>query len=285
MNIALKFLASLIFVFVVATQPGNAFAASPENLVRVQYGDTLISIAARHGTTVDALVRANQLPSANFVYAGQWLVIPRSANSAVSTPTRPERGSYVVQSGDTLYSIAVRNGTSVETLMRTNQLESSLVYAGQRLVIPSIVQATTAQPTRSAVPLAKTAANPPTSGKWIDVDISEQKVTAYEGTTPLKTVIVSTGLPKTPTVIGRYAIYVKLTSQTMTGGSKFSGDYYYLPNVPWVMYFYQGYAIHGTYWHNNFGRPMSRGCVNLTITDAKWFFDWAEVGTPVITHN
>lgn len=50
------------------------------------------------------------------------------------------------------------------------------------------------------------------------------------------------------------------------------------------MYFYQGYAIHGTYWHHNFGQPMSHGCVNLTIEDAKWFYDWAEVGTTVITH-
>ncbi|MBI5300631.1 MAG: LysM peptidoglycan-binding domain-containing protein [Chloroflexi bacterium] len=285
MHTALKFLAGLIFVAAVVLQPDNALAASPDNVMHVQYGDTLLSIAAHYGTTVDALMRANKLPSANFVYAGQWLVIPRSADSAASPPTRSERGSYVVQSGDTLYSIAVRSGTSVEMLMRTNQLESSLVYAGQRLVIPGIAQPTTAQPTRSPAPLARSASNPPTHGKWIDVDISKQTVTAYEGTTPLKTVIVSTGLPKTPTVVGRFAIYVKLTSQTMTGGSKFSGDYYYLPNVPWVMYFYQGYAIHGTYWHNNFGRPMSRGCVNLTIADAKWFFDWAPVGTPVITHN
>lgn len=285
MNTALKFLASLIFVAAVAMQPSNALAANPDNVVRVQYGDTLVSIAARFGTTIDALVRANKLPSVNFLYAGQWLVIPRPTNSDASTPARSERNSYIVQAGDTLYSIAIRNGMSVEMLMRTNQLESSLVYTGQRLVIPIIAQTTTAQPPRSPVTPAKPASNPPTSGKWIDVNISKQTVTAYEGTAPLKTVIVSTGLPKTPTVVGRFAIYVKLTSQTMTGGSKFSGDYYYLPNVPWVMYFYQGYAIHGTYWHNNFGRPMSRGCVNLTIADAKWFFDWTPVGTPVITHN
>lgn len=70
----------------------------------------------------------------------------------------------------------------------------------------------------------------------------------------------------------------------MRGGNRFSGNYYYLPGVPSVMYFYQGYAIHGTYWHHNFGQPMSHGCVNLTIEDAKWFYDWAEVGTTVITH-
>jgi lipoprotein-anchoring transpeptidase ErfK/SrfK len=91
----------------------------------------------------------------------------------------------------------------------------------------------------------------------------------------LRTVIVSTGLWGTPTVQGDYRIYWKLTSQTM------SGPGYYLPGVPWVMYFYQGYAIHGTYWHNNFGQPMSHGCVNLPTDQAEWFFRWAEVGTPV----
>ena len=68
----------------------------------------------------------------------------------------------------------------------------------------------------------------------------------------------------------------------MSGG--YASEYYYLPGVPWVMYFFQGYAIHGTYWHHNFGKPMSHGCVNLTIEDAKWFYNWAEIGTTVVTH-
>jgi lipoprotein-anchoring transpeptidase ErfK/SrfK len=59
------------------------------------------------------------------------------------------------------------------------------------------------------------------------------------------------------------------------------GPDYYLPQVPWTMYFYQGYGIHGTYWHNNFGRRMSHGCVNLPIDQAEWFFNFASVGTPV----
>jgi lipoprotein-anchoring transpeptidase ErfK/SrfK len=85
-----------------------------------------------------------------------------------------------------------------------------------------------------------------------------------------------------PTSIGRYAVYIKYASQTMSGG--YGANAYYLPGVPWVMYFTGSYAIHGTYWHNSFGKPMSHGCVNLTIADAKWFYDWAEIGTPVVTH-
>ena len=59
---------------------------------------------------------------------------------------------------------------------------------------------------------------------------------------------------------------------------------YYLPNVPYVQYFYRDYAIHGTYWHNNFGTPMSHGCVNLTIPDSQWIFNWASNGTVVNVH-
>ena len=115
-------------------------------------------------------------------------------------------------------------------------------------------------------------------GRWIDVDLSEQRVTAYEGATPVRTFIVSTGTADHPTVTGQFRIYVKLVATDM------SGPGYYLPDVPWTMYFYRGYALHGTYWHNNFGTPMSRGCVNLRIEDAKWLFDFASVGTLVNVH-
>jgi lipoprotein-anchoring transpeptidase ErfK/SrfK len=116
---------------------------------------------------------------------------------------------------------------------------------------------------------------PTTTEKWIDVDLSEQRVVAYEGAKPVRAFIVSTGLPQWPTVTGTFRIRIKTESQTMSGGSKEHGDYYYLPNVQWVQYFYEDYAFHGTYWHNNFGRPMSHGCINMTNEDAKWLFDWA----------
>jgi lipoprotein-anchoring transpeptidase ErfK/SrfK len=114
--------------------------------------------------------------------------------------------------------------------------------------------------------------------RWIDVDLSHQQLVAYEGDTPVYWVTVSTGLPGTPTVTGQYRIYVKYPAQTM------SGPGYYLPDVPYVMYFYLGYGIHGTYWHNNFGQPMSHGCVNTPTPDAQWLYDWAEVGTLVNVH-
>lgn len=125
--------------------------------------------------------------------------------------------------------------------------------------------------------------NPPRAfifSKWIKVDLSEQATTAYQGKIPLKTVLVSTGLPRYPTPVGEFKVYLKVRSQTMTGGV--GADRYVLPGVPWIMYFSGGNALHGTYWHKDFGRPKSHGCVNMTIADAKWFYEWAEVGTPVI---
>jgi lipoprotein-anchoring transpeptidase ErfK/SrfK len=114
--------------------------------------------------------------------------------------------------------------------------------------------------------------------RWIDVNLSQQRLYAYEGDTVVASFLVSTGVRQTPTVTGQYHIYTKLLSTTM------SGEGYYLPNVPYTMYFYKGYGIHGTYWHNNFGHPMSHGCVNMYTPDAKWMFNWASVGTLVNVH-
>jgi lipoprotein-anchoring transpeptidase ErfK/SrfK len=115
---------------------------------------------------------------------------------------------------------------------------------------------------------------PTPTEKWIDVDLSEQRVVAYEGGQAVRAFIVSTGLPATPTVQGQFRIRMKVRSQTMAGGSAQYG-YYNLPNVEWVQYFYADYAFHGTYWHNNFGQPMSHGCVNMSNDDARWLFEWA----------
>ncbi len=115
---------------------------------------------------------------------------------------------------------------------------------------------------------------PKTTGKWIRVDLSEQIVVAYEGKKLIRAFRVSSGLPNTPTVTGTFHIRTKVLSQTMVGGE--GNMYYNLPGVKWVQYFYQDYSFHGTYWHNNFGHPMSHGCLNMTNADAKWLFDWAD---------
>jgi lipoprotein-anchoring transpeptidase ErfK/SrfK len=134
-------------------------------------------------------------------------------------------------------------------------------------------------PTNTPRPLpTNTPFVPDFSGRWIDVNLSQQMVYAYEGDTIVASFLVSTGVPAYPTVTGRYHIYIKLVSTLMEGPG------YYLPNVPYTMYFYKGYGLHGTYWHSNFGHPMSHGCVNMYTPDSKWLFYWASVGTLVNIH-
>jgi lipoprotein-anchoring transpeptidase ErfK/SrfK len=105
--------------------------------------------------------------------------------------------------------------------------------------------------------------------KWIEVNVTTQRVIAWEGDKPVMSFVASTGLPNTPTVLGTFNIYWKLKSTLMVGPN------YYLPEVPYTMYFYGGYSLHGTYWHDNFGQPMSHGCVNLKTEEAKQLFEWA----------
>ena len=117
-----------------------------------------------------------------------------------------------------------------------------------------------------------------TGEHWIDVNLSQQMAYAYAGDTVVNSFLVSTGTWLTPTVTGKFRIWIKLRYSDM------SGPDYYLPNVPYVMYFYKDYGLHGTYWHNNFGHPMSHGCVNFRTDDAGWLYDWSEVGTVVSVH-
>ena len=127
-----------------------------------------------------------------------------------------------------------------------------------------------------------------TEEKRIEVDLTNQKTYAYEGDRKIYEFTVSTGKwGRTPT--GEFRIWTKVRSQKMSGGDKSLGTYYYLPNVPYVMFFYnadiakmRGFSFHGTYWHDNFGRPMSHGCINMRTSDAQTLYEWA---TPVVTNQ
>ena len=120
--------------------------------------------------------------------------------------------------------------------------------------------------------------------KWIEIDLSEQRLNMKEGDKTVGSFLVSTG-KWAPTPQGEWRIWTKLRYTRMTGGSKALGTYYNLPNVPYVMYYYQGYGIHGAYWHNNFGHPMSHGCVNMKPEEAGIVFNWADIGTKVVVHS
>lgn len=115
--------------------------------------------------------------------------------------------------------------------------------------------------------------------KWIEVSLDQQKVRAWEGNKIVMEFPISSGLWY-PTPKGDYSIWYKTRYQRMKGGSKDLGTFYDLPNVPYNMFFYKGFALHGAYWHNNFGHPMSHGCVNEPIANAAQIFDWAGPNLP-----
>jgi LysM repeat protein len=248
----------------------------------VQAGENLYRIGLRYGLTVDQLLAANGLSNPDQVYAGQMLTIsggngsaaPPASAAPASAPAAASNNSttHTVQAGETLFRIALRYNVSLSTLTTANQLGSAdVIYAGQRLVIPG---ASTATGGGSAAPAAAPAAGS-AQGKQIVVDLSEQSVYVYQDGVLLRQFLVSTGLPATPTVQGNFTIQRKYLSTRMTGPD------YDLPGVPYPMYFYQGYALHGTYWHSNFGHPMSHGCVNMRTADAEWLYQFAPVGTAV----
>jgi LysM repeat protein len=270
-------------------------AAEPTHHV-VQPGETLASIANRYGLTVSQIAQINNIANPNRILRGQTLTVftaPQTTAAdtapaaevdlAARVDEEPQAAAvttltqYTVQSGEHLAEIAQRFGVTWPAIVQANNItDPNRIVAGQTIVIPD---ARTVADLGIITPV-QIVANAPaatvTVGKQIIVNLRDQRIYAYEDGRLVRSVLASTGLPATPTVRGSFKVQRKYTSQLM------SGPGYYLPNVQWIMYFYAGYAIHGTYWHNNFGQPMSHGCVNLPNDEALWFYEWAPVGTPVL---
>jgi len=120
--------------------------------------------------------------------------------------------------------------------------------------------------------------------RWIEIDLSDQRLYLKEGNNTAGNFLISSG-KWAPTPTGQWRIWTKLRYTRMKGGSKALGTFYDLPNVPYTMYYNQGYGIHGAYWHNNFGQPMSHGCINMKPEEAGIAFNWASVGTRVVVHQ
>ncbi|MBD2293174.1 L,D-transpeptidase [Anabaena sphaerica FACHB-251] len=113
----------------------------------------------------------------------------------------------------------------------------------------------------------------------IEIDLSEQRLRAWDGKNLVYSFRISTGKRSTPTPVGRFAINSKYRTHRMRGTG------YDIPDVPYAMYFYEGYAIHGAYWHNRFGTPISHGCVNLPVKQARKLYNWAGTGTVVVVRR
>ncbi|MBI2066103.1 L,D-transpeptidase [Candidatus Woesebacteria bacterium] len=183
--------------------------------------------------------------------------------------------------------VGAANACGVSDLSEIYDPEAKVaVFEGKEIFIPSL----------AADKDEKTVLGTSDAERWIEIDLSEQKIRAWEGNSLYLESLVSTGLPWWPTPKGEFRIWIKLRSTKMEGGT--GKYYYYLPNVPYVMYFengsvpgWRGYGLHGTYWHNAFGTQRSHGCVNLPTPIAQQLFSWVSskgeggVGTRIVIHD
>jgi lipoprotein-anchoring transpeptidase ErfK/SrfK len=209
-----------------------------------------------------------------FIPAQLTFALPesRSGGRAVAELVKP-----------TLTPTPTNTPTSTPTPTPTPTPTSTPTPTATPTATPTPRPTNTLQPTKeSSGPNAPDQAAPldrPADERWVDVNLTTQSAYAYQGTELVRSFVVSTGISLYPTVTGQYHVYVKYRYAPM------SGPGYYLPNVPYVMYFYEGYGLHGTYWHNNFGHPMSHGCINFRTDDAGWLFNnWVSIGTLVNIH-
>ncbi|MGA2490953.1 MAG: L,D-transpeptidase family protein [Anaerolineales bacterium] len=213
-----------------------------------------------------------------------FLHAPRSISAIPGILADVIKPIYTPSPTDTFTPTATITATLTFTPTSTPSDTPTLTPTDTPTATETFTPTDTPKPTDTEIPGKTSTPGPipePIGGsgvRWIDVSLSKQTLYAYEGNTIVASFLVSTGVRQFPTVTGQYHIYIKLLSTLM------HGDGYYLPNVPYTMYFYKSYGIHGTYWHHNFGHPMSHGCVNMYTPDAKWLYNWASVGTLVNIH-
>ena len=238
----------------------------------VRRGDTLASIAARHGTTVNALVKANGLANPNRIYPGQRLIISGGSANSGSAPATGTAGTYTVRAGDTLASIAYRHGTTVWAIANANGLTNpNYISPGQKLRIPAGGSAPAPAPASGG-------------GKRIVVDLSDQRMYVYQNGQLLWNWVVSTGRPGQATAVGHYKVLNKIPN---------AYAYTWSLQMPyWLGIYWAGSLQNGIHalpiqangqrlWEGYLGQRVSYGCIILSTQNAAKLYNWAPVGTPV----
>lgn len=122
-----------------------------------------------------------------------------------------------------------------------------------------------------------------TNGRWIDINLAEQTLAVYDENKLVFATVIASGLEPFWTRPGLFPIYLKKEVETMRNSDP--SDFYYLDNVPWTMYFDKARALHGAYWRTRFGYPQSHGCINLSVGDAHWLYNWAHEGDWVYVYD
>lgn len=295
----------LVMLFLLLSMPMMVYGQTDDGRVvhTVQRGETLQRIALSYDVPIQQIIDLNRITNPNRILVGQRLeIIPAQAmpepenqpeaqndetviadvveetvladdKPAEATVETPQTITYVVQRGDSLGAIAQRYGIDWRTIARLNNIHNvNTILPGQRLEIPTNNQSDInifAEDYYIPEPTI-------TEGRQIIVSLSASRVYAFEDGELVRSVLVSLGKANTPTIPGDFEIYYRVRVQTMTGPG------YSTPNVEWVLYYHQGYALHGAWWHENWGNPMSAGCVNMPNEDARWFWEnFGDIGTPV----
>jgi LysM repeat protein len=278
----------------------------------VAAGETLSHIARRYGTDVSTLLALNDLSNANLVYVGQQLVVSGGGGGwqpqwedeeperytadyqrqGVGWEAQSSGGPYQragvgwdpQESRRSPYRDPWREEPAEETSYEPDeewerQSERRSPYLDEWEDVHS--QQNSYPVGRSWEPQpsvqSRREAEPLSGEKWIDIDLSDQVLTAYQGDTVVEMFTISSGSARYPTVTGSFRTYARTELQDMSGGSQAAGDYYFQPDVPWVQYFFEDYAIHGAYWHNSFGTPIGHGCINMRVEESRWLYEWTGV--------
>ena len=209
--------------------------------------------------------------SAETNVASEPMVQNVNAQGTVLSTAREGADGYVANNGQALADAIVQTMGFTEPFVGVIEYVVEPRATEQRLIAPG------------AENLAYQAAP---GEKWIDINLSAHTVTAYEGATPVLSSPMVSGAPATPTVTGEYSVWAKVPTQTMRGNNA-DGTKYETENVPWILYFHGGYATHGAYWRSSFGYDAgsagSHGCVNMPVSSARDLYNWANVGTKVIS--
>ena len=118
-----------------------------------------------------------------------------------------------------------------------------------------------------------------TNGRWIEINLYDQTISVYQQNRMVFAALIASGIKQMATRPGLFQVTKKVAAEHMSGAFEADrSDYYYLESVPWTMYFDEARAIHGVYWRTSFGRQVSHGCVNMSVVDSRWMYDWAKVG-------
>lgn len=275
----------------VTTAEAKALAGRANTLVkhtlRVGDGSQSFTATAREKTSWVTIPTTDGEPGTPVV--DEKKVAAWVAESAKSVDTQPRTGiRYVSSAGKTLrVDIEARDGVEVTNTAAVTKDVVGTWASGRDATGQFTTKKLPATWTdRKVATGAENLAYPAGEGeKWIDVNLAQHTMTAYVGGKavfgPVKMV---NGAPATPSDVGTFKIFQKNAMMTMRG-SNADGSDYETPNVPWSSFYNGGEALHGAYWRDSFGYAASHGCINLPISTAKWVYDWAPIGTPVVVHH